>query len=880
MATIAAITSKFGLAQLASDNPEQALPQPFDDPMWSVATILESRYDKLFPYQFCILKREGSCYKRQFAQTFTLPIPPEALSISTPFAISTSVTLGGIVEEHNGAPIRMISISGSTGHLAFRAAPFKPGVPSGVASVFGGAVSVFTDAGVFGPARTLSAPAAGLPAGVGTTNLAGLTTAGVGVAISSATNTGVFSTPDNIVTEADVSAGGASEFTTGYYQFHLLKQYLEGYANLKKTAAGRDYRLALICWKDNECYLVTPQSFDMRRGIDSPMEYRYAIALKAWRRLSCDELDDAVPTPLNTGPVIHDPTKLGQVLSKLQAARIQLQTLKTVLTGFSGDVESKVFQPLREVVGYCKDALGVGFTALDLPPNLLIDLKIPIILSVATGDTRTFNGQPLQNGSRLSAEVQAIRDELRGLADISGIGSTRNQPLASTRQQLDQQLQGQFRLGAGETDPISLIFDDPDSNADLFDSFPLGGLSVQPAVNKKIVIYKQNLRQLTRLDFETMRETLLQFIVDYSNFVGVGSARYASNYGLNAPAATTRTPTDDDWELMFALNGAVIEFGKLAASTAVDDRNKISALDYVAGLASQSGINFQVPASKFAVPFPTGSTLEMVAARYLGDPTRWIEIATLNNLKAPYVDEIGFNLQLLTNGHGSDIQVSDAANLYVNQPVWIQSVTAVRELRHVVGIKKLSDTVTVVTLDGSPNLDRFTTTAAAFLFAYLPQTVSSTQLLYLPSDKPPAEPDWQPKGNPAVDPFDRYLQVGGVDLLLTQDNDIFMTPDGDSRYAVGLQNITQRVRILLSTPIGSNIFHKEWGLAVQPGQTVADLSATQILTQLRTAFKFDNIFTDISSASVLVQPPGVTITAEVGIAGFNEPIPLSFSVAH
>ena len=813
---------------------------PTQDIFWSQAVIDETKWDASFPYQLLWLKRvpgSVSGYKRDMARIFTLPIPPEALSLSTPFAISTTVTLGGVVEEHNGHPIHHISLSGTTGHLPLRKSRYTPSPVSRMGTVQGGLV------------------------GNAVNDKPGQ--------VTSDFSSGATTTPENVVTTSDLN--GDMSWATGYAQFHLLKTFLECYANLKKTPAGRDYRLGFANWKDGEVYLVTPVSFDMRRDAGSPMEYKYSINLKAWRRITTDELDDAISIQPNLRPAIRDPNQLGGVLSRLKAARSQLQDLKSVLVGFGGDIDVKVFNPIREVVAFCKDALGQSFTALDLPVNILQELKNTIVLAVARDTSQ-------QSNSRLSAEVQAIRNELLGLAAHSGIGSTKNAPLAQTQQQLSQQLQGQFRLGVGETDPITQIFNDPDSNADLFDSFSLGQLSIQPAVNKKIINYKLGIRLLTRLDFETIRETVMQFIVDYSNFVGVGSAKYSSNYGLLPPVPTLRTPTDDDWELMFALNQVVIEVGKLASSTAVDDRNRLSGLDYVAALARQAGIGFQVPVSKYTIPYPVGSTLEMVAARYLGDPTRWLEIANLNNLRAPYVDELGFTLSLLVNGVGSQVQVNDASNLYVNQLVYLQSATAVRELRHVVNIRRLSDTVFVVTLDGATNLTRFTTAAAATLFAFLPQTINSTQLLYLPSTGQPAVPDWQPKGNPNIDPFDRMLKLGGVDILLTNDNDIFMTATGDSRYAVGLQNIIQRVRLMLSTPTGSMMLHPEYGLAIQPGSTVADMSAAQILSSLRQNFRFDPAFTDISSASVIVAPPSVTINAEIGITGWNQSIPLSFQV--
>jgi hypothetical protein len=72
-------------------------------------------------------------------------------------------------------------------------------------------------------------------------------------------------------------------------------------------------------------------------------------------------------------------------------------------------------------------------------------------------------------------------------------------------------------------------------------------------------------------------------------------------------------------------------------------------------------------------------------------------------------------------------------------------------------------------------------------------------MLYIPSDAPPAEDDLQLKSIPGLDVYDQLLNVGGVDLLLTQTGDLAITPDGDCRLAVGLQNIVQTARIRLAS---------------------------------------------------------------------------------
>lgn len=873
MATISVNSGRFSSAELARSNSkpvtegttsldglQKTIPttslgeNPTEDVMWSFATIDETKWDQSFPYQLVFLKKgSGGAnektgkhgYLMDLAATFTLPIPPQELSISTPFAITTSVTLGGIVEEHNGAPIRMINASGTTGHLPLRGSPYKPkSKPSqNLNGVFGGTI------------QGISQTAAG---------------------VTQALNPGVFPLADNVVTDAEI--GGNLARSTGYYQFHLLEYFLESYVNLRKTPDGKNYRLGLVLWKDSEVYLVTPVSFDLKRSSDSPMEYRYSMSFKAWRRIGTDELNQGFVLSPNTTPVVQDPNALAGLLNRITGARHALQGLKNVITGFRGDVDNTLFRPLRELVFSVKDMVGVGLTALDLPVNILKDLKGTIVLAASLrNDVSAFGQAVLSEPSKLSGEVQDLHNQLKGAADTSGIGSTQSTPyaLSGTRQPPNT-----GSLGAtADTDPVNKIFNDPDANADLFNSFNLGSLRIPPTINKKIVQERQRIRNFSRVDFLNMRNSILKLQQDYADFVGVGDTTFSANYGRLPPPVTTRTPTDDDWEVMFHINQIVLDVAKLAASRAVDTQKTLTSMDYVAALANQAGVTFRNSISKIAVPYPVGSTLEMVASRYLQDATRWVELATLNGLRAPYVDEAGFDLVLLVNGRSNEVQVSSAQNLFIGQPVWLQSATQPRELHHILSIRKLSDKVVVVGLDGIPNLERFVLTETALLFAFLPGTINSTQIIYIPSQVPAAQPDFQAPGNPNINPFDSLLQVGGVDILLTQDNDIFMTPDGDSRYAVGLQNITQVVRLALSTPKGSLLLHPEYGLTLQPGTNVADLTADQVLAQLRTTFRFDPMFTNFTSASVILAPPAAQITATIGIAGWPTEIPITFNVA-
>lgn len=807
---------------------------------WQTAAVDETGWNKLFPYQFVLLEKGNADYTIVSGQVFTLPVPPQALSISTPFAITGSVTLGGYLEEHNGAPIRNISIRGTTGVAMARGTP-----PQTQSFGLGGAIF----------AGTLN----------GLNQVAGSINTAVG---------GSQSKP-NLISDADdiKSTTGSLNGRTGYFQFMMLRNFLEAYVNLKKSRAGQKYRLALAIWKDKEFYLVTPLSFELMRDSTSPLEYTYSIQLKAWRRWVPNQNR---PSQSTHAPVVRNANALAQVLSRVQAGRRALQGLKSVLTGFRADVDTVLFGPIRELGLYVKDTIGVGLALADLPVNIIKDAKHSILQAASvTNDFDAFRRGVNSSPGQVQAEVQDIGRRLRNLSAISGIAATGADPVPPVG--VSRQAENTGSLGADEADPANKLFDDPDVNPDFFASVTVGSLNLKPVVAKRIVEERRRVQLMTRLDFEQRRDAIIKLAADYADSIGVGNSTYSTVFNRGVPAST-RTPTDDDWDILFQLNNVALEFNRMAASTAVDDRQRLTAMEYIAGQASRSGIDFTVPQSAFSVPFPYGATLEVLSARYLGTPDRWHEIATLNSLRAPWVDEEGFKRSLLVNGAGNDIQITDISGVVVGQPVWISSTNQIREKRRVTAIRSLSPSVHVVSLDGDPDLSRFTTAASAEIFSFLPGTVNSLQLIYIPSPTPPPGVDLEPRPNPSIDEFEQLLKVGGVDLLLTESGDLAVTKDGDCRLAQGLANIIQRVRLALDTPLKSMMRHPDFGFGIEVGSSTADVSAESILRAARATFAGDPTFSGIISASIQKSGPSLSIGMNVGVNGYSQLVPLTFRV--
>jgi hypothetical protein len=798
---------------------------------------------KAFPFQLMVVEPKGdgtytllrpsSGTTQTGTWQFTLPIPPESMSTNMPFAVSTSITQGGFIEEWNGAPIRMINLAGTTGVLFGRdLAPPLPPI-SFAESILGGTINAANNtANAFGELR----------------------------------NGRTFDV--HTVDEGDFAPSGDLEKMTGYFQFRLLQAFFEAYAELKKTREGRQARLVFCAWKSESVYLVTPMMFDVRQSVPESMEYRYNLSFKALKRVRLSQ--GRADIALTYTPVQRDPGKLAKLLDKAEKARAVLQNAKKTIQAIGGDVQHTLFDPLRELTLFAKDALAIPLSVADLADSIIQDCKDAILdLKSTKSDAADF---PTNMRNRLHQVTQSVRDTDNDITSLS----------AEISDDPGNGLVPSFDPNSRDAHPANNPFNNPSDAQDFFSNIKVGDLKLSPQVTGKIAQERDRVRKLNRNDFRQRRDSIAATATNYANALGVGSATFNRTYNITPPTSVpVDPPTDDDFSVMYALNNVIIEMNRLVVTTDNEPNTKLDAIAAIAGMASRSGIAFRMPRSKFAVPFQYGNTLEMMSAKYLGTPDRWHEIAALNGLQSPYVDEQGFALALLTNGGDNEILVSDALHLFVGQPVFLSSDIVTREQRRITKIDHLAIDQHLITVDGDLDLDRFTTAAHALLEAFLPNTVNSQQVIYIPSDTEPKDThDFKSSSVPGVNYYDTLIAVGGIDLLLTQTNDLIITPDGDTKWAVGLQNIVQKVRLALTVRQGTLLHHPEYGLPLAVGTSIADLSASDIVKAATAMFAGDPTFNGVTAASLNITGPTAALGLAVSVSGTSQVIPISVSVPH
>jgi hypothetical protein len=835
--SVSSSPTSLGSAVQAQQENVDAIPDTSrSHPFWptNAADEVSDNWNKSFPYQLVWVRRSGNS---RIERTFTLPVPPESLTISTPFAIDMSLTQGGVLEQHNGAPVRDIVISGTTGVFPTRGTVGAPtDFASNIPSVFAGTVSAVRQ---------------------------------IETAVSQTQNLlGIAQSSPIVNTDSDMQANGLAQ-GTGFYQYTLLKHFLEGYVEAKRRG-DKTLNLGLRIWKEGELYLVTPVRFDVNRRVPNVMEYPFTLQLRAWRRTRWIEATGSGAYNGSVGAT--DPNKFALIVNSLESARRILEGARAVLGGIRGDIQNILFTPLRQITLFAKDSVGAVLTAVDLPSDIISDLREPILeVANAANGIQQLNRIGTRFETSLNASVNSIQEAFRQLAVSSG--------KADTQGGRDSTSAASGLFGGTQNNsnasPANKIIENPLKNFAYFSTVRPSDLNLRPATIQKIEAERKKVRDLKRKDFETFRDQFSRVLADFSDFVGAGDSTYTKTYGLPA-RTTTRTPTDDEWDVIYSLNEVLQGVDSLAASSSVN-KDQVTSMDYVAGLASRSGIAFQVPRSKFAVAFPYGSTLEQLSQTYLGTPNRWHEIATLNGLQAPYVDEVGIKISLTANGNGNRVWVADASNLFSGQKVWITSSGVLRESRRVQSVSQVGQQW-LVQLDGNLDLSKYTVAAQAYLQCFTPFTINSQQQIYIPSDVESDDTDFLTKQIPGIDYFDPLVRSCGIDFLLTPNNDLVITPDGDGRYAVGLTNQIQKIRLALSTPRGSLMNHPEYGMDIKPGTSTADLSAQQIFSGISQMFAGDPSFTGVKAVSVVKNGNLVSVKLSVGITGTSQLIPVQVEI--
>lgn len=777
---------------------------------------------------------------------YNFPITPQQYSVTDQFAISTNATMRGVVEEHNGIKFKMISMSGTTG--IWNQKPVSGGVlkhPSILGGLLG---NTFENLGnVIGQANKVAR------------------------AFSGEKSEGIAKKPGDTP---------ATLYSTGYFQAQFLGQFLERYAMAKKNPSNKGWRLVLDVPKDNQSYIVTPVQFALNKSAQKPNEHIWSIQLKAWKRIDLNQnVDFAINQPLNLG----SPNILSRINDTLRETRRTVGASVNLIKAVRSDFQ-KPLNSLRQAALAVKDLGGFVHTVADMPQAIINDYKSSITdsLYIARDSFKrpsqirgSSSGQTLTGVS--ASAMRASTLEAKAGNSINLIASSVGISEGLSGSAIAEGALGNDAAQQQDLSPINEVFSSPEENFDLFDGVDISSLVLTPEQQSVIDDEIQNATLITQDDLRGYREDILSLALSISNNYGAGNATYASIYGLPAPKERATAMTIDETEILAALFEAIQAFDILTSTKLFDDSKKENSLEYVGNMANQAGIPFENSTSKFLVPVPFGLTIEEISARYLETTDRWIEIATLNNLRSPYIDEDGFTYNLLSNATGRQFNVDDSLKqLYIGQKIMLSANTIPQFVRRITNIEKISDNNYLVTVDGLADLDNLQTSLNAKIIGYLPGTVNSQDQIFIPSSLP-SDADDRIALPPAFD-NDRLTKISRIDWLLTDDGDIAINGVGDFRIANGLNNLVQALKIKIRTKKGSLMRHPDFGIGINPGISLADVESGAIAQELTELVVSDSRFSGIERLTIAINGPTMSIDMAVILANNSGVIPISFDV--
>lgn len=282
------------------------------------------------------------------------------------------------------------------------------------------------------------------------------------------------------------------------------------------------------------------------------------------------------------------------------------------------------------------------------------------------------------------------------------------------------------------------------------------------------------------------------------------------------------------------------------------------------------------------IPVPFEITLEHMAQKYLGNRNLWFELLSVNNLQPPYIDESGQKLPLLAPAAVNNLIIADTdlENVPVGTKVGVGSLRYREETRIVQRVINTNNGSIILFLSGSQDLNRFAPADKAFVRIYAPNTTRNGQFVLIPLQRKSNIPTNVP--TPTTDALRQLGQVllsFGVDVARDEKtNDWIVDPNGNFKYAAGLDNVRQSVLFAMRTQRGELPFHPTFGVNINIGDRFFGTTDEALVfgQVIRDTLLKDARLTSVTIQSLQVTGTSVSLSMLVVLQGFNQPIPLSF----
>lgn len=380
--------------------------------------------------------------------------------------------------------------------------------------------------------------------------------------------------------------------------------------------------------------------------------------------------------------------------------------------------------------------------------------------------------------------------------------------------------------------------------------------------------------------FRAMLSFLKQQSVLTAMYLGLADATSAAQRGM-ALVAKKRNATFNDMQVMN--NG--IELEKFIEGIIVDLKN-ITGLPPNLLAAANNNIdpNSSVVINNNYLSYVSvvfSGTLQKMAQKYLGSVDQWYELVTVNNLKAPFIDDVGTKVPLLSSGSGNTIYISNAQqeSVRVSSKVAVGSYRYREQIRIVEKVTDNKDGTLTVFLSGDKTLSSLSIKDKPYVRVYKPGTITTGSFILIPRNIIAVSRKNPTPQSDLLKRMDNALLNFGVDIQRSeQTNDIIVDPSGNFQMAYGISNIRQAVLTVLRTEKGELPYWPSFGLPQTIGtRYFGTLSETQILSDVvSAAVKGDQRFQSVIVTDLNTAGNSVSMSLNAFVVGANNSIPLSF----
>lgn len=429
----------------------------------------------------------------------------------------------------------------------------------------------------------------------------------------------------------------------------------------------------------------------------------------------------------------------------------------------------------------------------------------------------------------------------------------------------------------------------------IFDTTPINNIVLSFEETQIIENKTREINSYTRSDFLNIRSKLQSERDAIADKVGKTDEDYNRVFDRSAQPARVSVK-NADINKIYNINEGIKSIDFILANSFSLSSSFVDPF----ALARQNANNPEIEIGSYAsgtlVKINYGEDLRSLALRTLGDESRWIDIAIANGLKAPYIDEKGNKIPLISNASGNQINIAAKDNnnelnidkMFIGQLVLLSSsVETFPDQRKILNIREVPVSgEIIIELDGEPDLDKYKLSDGAIVRIYKPNTINSSFFVLIPSEEEldsdfKTDTPWFLQSNDLVERNQK------VDISINGDGDLDFNSTGDLQLSYGLQNSVQAIKLKLSVEQGELRRHPSYGLTAIQGSLNNNINSVQeILTQsVVDNIEADERFAGINNLDVVYVSPdtgndatGFYVNMTVNLANSNQTVPISFSV--